>query len=94
MYARTTGAEIQRNVPATSPFQRIGPWIGVTVCAAMTLVLGFYPIAPSDIVPFVTCGDGSCPPCPNPAAALATTAAPESSSYTDANNATLCTRKQ
>jgi NADH-quinone oxidoreductase subunit N len=69
MYARTTGAEIQRNVPATSPFQRIGPWIGVTVCAGMTLVLGFYPIAPSDVIPFVSCGEGSCPPpCPSDAA--------------------------
>ncbi|MBD5634952.1 MAG: NADH-quinone oxidoreductase subunit N, partial [Candidatus Eremiobacteraeota bacterium] len=49
MYARTTGAQIQR------PFQSASalPWIGVVVCAIATLVLGLYPIAPSDIVPLL-----------------------------------------
>jgi len=27
----------------------------VTICAAMTLILGFYPVAPSDVIPFVSC---------------------------------------
>jgi NADH-quinone oxidoreductase subunit N len=49
MYARTTGAEIQRRyVPAS-----LLPWITVAVCAAATLVLGFYPVAPSDVLPLV-----------------------------------------
>jgi NADH-quinone oxidoreductase subunit N len=49
MYARTTGAQIQRRyVPAS-----LLPWIGVAVCAAATLVLGFYPVAPSDVLPLV-----------------------------------------
>lgn len=49
MYARTTGAEIQRRyVPAS-----FLPWITVAVCAAATLVLGFYPVAPSDVLPLV-----------------------------------------
>jgi hypothetical protein len=29
------------------------PWIGVVVCAVVTLVLGLYPIAPSDVLPLV-----------------------------------------
>jgi len=29
------------------------PWIGVTICAVLTLVLGFYPVAASDILPLV-----------------------------------------
>jgi NADH-quinone oxidoreductase subunit N len=49
MYARTTGAEIQRRfVPAS-----FVPWVGVAVCAVATLVLGLYPIAPSDVLPLV-----------------------------------------
>lgn len=49
MYSRTTGAQISRPfVPAS----RL-PWIGVVVCAALTLVLGLYPIAPSDVLPLV-----------------------------------------
>lgn len=49
MYGRTTGAPIQRAfVPASAL-----PWVGVAVCAVATLVLGFYPIAPSDILPLV-----------------------------------------
>jgi NADH-quinone oxidoreductase subunit N len=49
MYARTTGAPIGRVfVPASSL-----PWIGVTICAIATLVLGLYPFAPSDVLPLV-----------------------------------------
>jgi hypothetical protein len=49
MYARATGAEIQRRfVPASAL-----PWIGVVVCAVATLALGFYPVAPSDVLPLV-----------------------------------------
>jgi NADH-quinone oxidoreductase subunit N len=49
MYARTTGAPIGRVfVPASSL-----PWIGVTICAISTLVLGLYPFAPSDVLPLV-----------------------------------------
>jgi NADH-quinone oxidoreductase subunit N len=49
MYARTTGTQIQRRfVPASAL-----PWLGVALCAAATLVLGFYPIAPSDVLPLV-----------------------------------------
>jgi NADH-quinone oxidoreductase subunit N len=47
MYARTTGAQIQRTVSAVS----VLPWIGVAVCAVATLVLGLYPVAPSDVLP-------------------------------------------
>jgi len=49
MYARTTGAAIQR---PTRPASAL-PWIGVVVCAVVTLVLGLYPIAPSDVLPLV-----------------------------------------
>jgi NADH-quinone oxidoreductase subunit N len=49
MYGRTTGAEIKRAIVAGSPL----PWIGVGLCAAATLVLGLYPIAPSDVLPLV-----------------------------------------
>ena len=49
MYGRTTGAEIKRAVRAPNPL----PWIGVGICAAATLVLGLYPIAPSDVLPLV-----------------------------------------
>jgi NADH-quinone oxidoreductase subunit N len=49
MYARTTGARIPRTlVPASSL-----PWVGVAVCALATLVLGLYPLAPSDVVPLL-----------------------------------------
>jgi NADH-quinone oxidoreductase subunit N len=49
MYGRTTGAEIKRSVHPSSPL----PWVGVALCAAATLVLGLYPIAPSDVLPLV-----------------------------------------
>jgi NADH-quinone oxidoreductase subunit N len=49
MYGRTTGAEIKR---PTTPSSRL-PWIAVGLCAAATLVLGLYPIAPSDVLPLV-----------------------------------------
>jgi len=49
MYGRTTGAEIKRTIVPGSPL----PWIGVGLCAAATLVLGLYPIAPSDVLPLV-----------------------------------------
>ncbi len=46
MYARTTGAPSQR-----APSAHVLPWIGVVACLAVTLVLCFYPLAPSDILP-------------------------------------------
>ena len=49
MYARTTGAEIQRMPKTPSAL----PWAAVAICAVATLVLGLYPIAPSDIVPLL-----------------------------------------
>jgi NADH-quinone oxidoreductase subunit N len=49
MYARTTGAEIGRRFVPASPL----PWVGVAICAVLTLVLGLYPVAPSDVIPFV-----------------------------------------
>ena len=49
MYARTTGVAIVR---AFHPASML-PWIGVTICAVATLVLGFYPFAPSDVLPLV-----------------------------------------
>jgi NADH-quinone oxidoreductase subunit N len=49
MYARTTGAKIARRFVPASPL----PWIGVAVCAVLTLVLGLYPVAPSDVIPIV-----------------------------------------
>jgi NADH-quinone oxidoreductase subunit N len=49
MYARTTGAAIQRPFRPASAL----PWLGVAVCAVATLVLGLYPIAPSDVLPLV-----------------------------------------
>ncbi len=49
MYGRTTGAPIQRTfVPASAL-----PWVGVAICAVATLVLGFYPLTPSDVLPLV-----------------------------------------
>jgi NADH-quinone oxidoreductase subunit N len=49
MYARTTGAPLVR---AATPANAL-PWIGVGVCVLATLVLGFYPLAPSDVLPLV-----------------------------------------
>jgi NADH-quinone oxidoreductase subunit N len=49
MYARTTGAPVARAASAASML----PWIGVGVCAVATLVLCFYPLAPSDVFPLV-----------------------------------------
>lgn len=49
MYARTAGARIQRRSATGSTL----PWIGVGVCALATLVLGLYPLAPSDVLPLV-----------------------------------------
>ena len=49
MYARTTGAPIARYFQPASNL----PWIGVTICAVATLVLGFFPFAPSDVLPLV-----------------------------------------
>ncbi len=49
MYARTTGAPIQRAFKPASAL----PWVGVAICAVATLVLGLYPLAPSDVLPLV-----------------------------------------
>jgi NADH-quinone oxidoreductase subunit N len=49
MYARTAGAQIQRPFAPASAL----PWIGVAVCALATLILGLYPLAPSDVLPLV-----------------------------------------
>ncbi len=49
MYARTTGAPIQRALRPASAL----PWVGVAICAVATLVLGLYPVAPSDVLPLV-----------------------------------------
>jgi NADH-quinone oxidoreductase subunit N len=49
MYAPSTGAQAPRG-PAVAA---ILPWLGVTACAAVTFVLCFYPIAPSDVIPLV-----------------------------------------
>ena len=49
MYAQTTGAPIRRAVVPASAL----PWACVALCAVATLVLGFYPIAPSDVLPLV-----------------------------------------
>ncbi len=49
MYARTTGAPIVR---AFKPVSAL-PWVGVAICAVATLVLGFYPLTPSDVLPLV-----------------------------------------
>ena len=49
MYVRTVGAEIVRRTPASN----VLPWIGVGLCAAATLVLGFYPIAPTNVIPLL-----------------------------------------
>ena len=29
------------------------PWVGVAICAVATIVLGFYPLVPSDVIPLV-----------------------------------------
>ncbi len=49
MYAQTTGAPIRRAVVPASAL----PWACVALCAVATLVLGFYPIVPSDVLPLV-----------------------------------------
>jgi NADH-quinone oxidoreductase subunit N len=49
MYARTLGAAPQRAVRPASAL----PWIGIGVCAVATLVLGLYPVAPSDVLPLL-----------------------------------------
>jgi NADH-quinone oxidoreductase subunit N len=49
MYGRTAGAPLVRNAVPTSPL----PWLGVGICAVAILILGFYPITPSDILPLV-----------------------------------------
>jgi NADH-quinone oxidoreductase subunit N len=49
MYGRTTGAQIKRPIVPASPL----PWIGVGLCALATLVLGLYPVMPSDVLPLV-----------------------------------------
>ncbi len=49
MYARGAGAALQRHVRPAS----LWPWLGVAVCAAGVLVLAFYPLAPSDVLPLV-----------------------------------------
>jgi NADH-quinone oxidoreductase subunit N len=48
MYAQATGAP----QPAASA-QSALPWLGVAACAVVTLVLCFYPLAPSDVIPLV-----------------------------------------
>jgi NADH-quinone oxidoreductase subunit N len=49
MYSRGAGAPLVRNLVPTSPL----PWLGVGICAVAILVLGLYPIAPSDVLPLV-----------------------------------------
>jgi NADH-quinone oxidoreductase subunit N len=49
MFARSTGAPV-RGLPAPSGML---PWIGVGVCAVATVVLCFYPLAPTDVIPLV-----------------------------------------
>jgi NADH-quinone oxidoreductase subunit N len=49
MYVRTTGAEIIRRFVPASPL----PWVGVAICAVFTLLLGIYPVDPSDVLPLV-----------------------------------------
>ena len=47
MYARRTGVTDQPPAKPSAPL----PWIAVTICAAAVLVLTFYPLAPSDVLP-------------------------------------------
>jgi NADH-quinone oxidoreductase subunit N len=49
MYAQSTGARPQGGPSAAAML----PWLGVAACAAVTLVLCFYPLAPSDVIPLV-----------------------------------------
>jgi NADH-quinone oxidoreductase subunit N len=49
MYARTAGAAVVHNATPLSAL----PWVGVGLCALVVLVLGLYPIAPSDVLPLV-----------------------------------------
>jgi len=47
MYARTTGAPVQASAA------EFLPWVGVAICTVATIVLGFYPLVPSDVIPLV-----------------------------------------
>jgi NADH-quinone oxidoreductase subunit N len=49
MYARSTAAPVRQGATAAN----VLPWIAVSVCAVATLVLCFYPLAPSDVLPLV-----------------------------------------
>ena len=49
MYGRTTGATIVRPFSPASTL----PWATVALCAVATLVLGLYPLTPSDVLPLV-----------------------------------------
>jgi NADH-quinone oxidoreductase subunit N len=49
MYAPSTGAQPQ-GAPSVAAML---PWLGVATCAAVTFVLCFYPVAPSDVIPLV-----------------------------------------
>jgi NADH-quinone oxidoreductase subunit N len=49
MYARGAGVALQRPVQPAS----LWPWLGVAVCAVAVLVMAFYPLAPSDVLPLV-----------------------------------------
>lgn len=49
MFSRSTGAPAAQG--GTLPGAL--PWVGVGVCALVTLVLCFYPLAPSDVIPLV-----------------------------------------
>jgi NADH-quinone oxidoreductase subunit N len=49
MYARDVAAPRE---PAHQP-ANVLPWLGVAICAFATLVLTFYPLAPSDVLPLV-----------------------------------------
>ncbi len=48
MYARSTGAPAPRAGAA-----QVLPWLTVAACTIAMIVLGLYPLAPSDIVPLV-----------------------------------------
>ena len=48
MYAPVDLAHVHEVRPASYM-----PWVGVAVCAVMVVVLGFYPIAPHDVLPLV-----------------------------------------
>ena len=48
MYARADLAHVPVERSAT-----VLPWIGVALCAVLVLVMGFFPLTPSNVVPFV-----------------------------------------